>query len=151
MTPFFITLHLDPNGGSITEGTVDIKAGGSYGLLPSAYREGYIFAGWFTDPEGGDQIISSDMPVSEEEHTLYAHWIKKKADKKSKYSRNKAHKKTIVILAVMTVILSIVWAVVNHIISIIKRTNKLCGRIIHKIGVSKCDSRMSERILWHSL
>ena len=108
MTPFFITLHLDPNGGSITEGTVDIKAGGSYGLLPSAYREGYIFAGWFTDPEGGDQIISSDMPVSEEEHTLYAHWIKKKADKKSKYSRTKAQKKVIITLAVMTVILSVI-------------------------------------------
>ncbi|MBQ4111671.1 MAG: InlB B-repeat-containing protein, partial [Clostridia bacterium] len=118
MTPFFITLHLDPNGGSISEGTVDIKAGGSYGLLPSAYREGYIFAGWFTDPEGGEQIISSDMPVSEEEHTLYAHWIKKKADKKSKYSRNKAQKKVIITLAVMTVVLSIVWAVVNHIVGI---------------------------------
>ena len=118
MTPFFITLHLDPNGGSITEGTVDIKAGGSYGLLPSAYREGYIFAGWFTDPEGGEQIISSDMPVSEEEHTLYAHWIKKKADKKSKYSRAKTQKKVIITLAVMTVILSVVWGVVNHIVGI---------------------------------
>lgn len=118
MTPFFITLHLDPNGGSITEGTVDIKAGGSYGLLPSAYREGYIFAGWFTAPEGGEQIISSDMPISEEEHTLYAHWIKKKADKKSRYSRQKVQKKVIVTLAIMTVVLGVVLGVVKHIVGI---------------------------------
>ena len=103
MTPFFITLHLDPNGGSITEGTVDIKAGGSYGLLPSAYREGYIFAGWFTAPE---------------EHTLYAHWIKKKADKKSHYSRQKVQKKVIVTLAIMTVVLGVVLGVVKHIVGI---------------------------------
>ena len=118
MTPFFITLHLDPNGGSISEGTLDIKAGGSYGLLPSARRDGYIFAGWFTAPEGGEQIISSDMLISEEEHTLYAHWIKKKADKKSKYSRRKVQKKFIITLAVMTVILSVVWGIVNHIVGI---------------------------------
>lgn len=118
MTPFFITLHLDPNGGSVSEETVDIKAGGSYGLLPSAHREGYIFAGWFTEAEGGEQIISSDMPISEEEHTLYAHWIKKKADKRSRYSRQKVQKKVIITLAVMTVVLAVVLGVVNHIVSI---------------------------------
>ena len=119
MTPFFITLHLDPNGGSVSEETVDIKAGGSYGLLPSAHRDGYIFAGWFTDPEKGEQIISSDMLISEEEHTLYAHWIKKKADKKSRYSRRKVQKKVIITLAVLTVILGVVLGIVNHIVSII--------------------------------
>lgn len=119
MTPFFITLHLDPNGGSVSEETVDIKAGGSYGLLPSAHRDGYIFAGWFTDPEKGEQIISSDMPVSEEEHTLYAHWIKKKSDKHSRYSRRKVQKKVIVTLAILTVVLAVVLGIVKHIVSII--------------------------------
>ena len=118
MTPFFITLHLDPNGGSVSEESVDIKAGGSYGLLPSAHRDGYIFAGWFTDPEKGEQIISSDMLISEEEHTLYAHWIKKKADKRSRYSRQKIQKKVIVTLAAMTAVLAVAWAVVNHIVGI---------------------------------
>ncbi len=118
MTPFFITLHLDPNGGSVSEESVDIKAGGSYGLLPSAHRDGYIFAGWFTDPEKGEQIISSDMPISEEEHTLYAHWIKKKADKRSRYSRQKVQKKVIITLAVMTVVLGVVLGVVKHIVGI---------------------------------
>ena len=118
MTPFFITLHLDPNGGSVSEESVDIKAGGSYGLLPSAYREGYIFSGWFTDPEKGEQIISSDMPISEEEHTLYAHWIKKKADKRSRYSRQKVQKKVIITLAIMTVVLGVVLGVVKHIVGI---------------------------------
>ena len=118
MTPFFITLHLDPNGGSVSEESVDIKAGGSYGLLPSAHRDGYIFAGWFTDPEKGEQIISSDMPISEEEHTLYAHWIKKKADKRSRYSRQKVQKKVIITLAVLTVVLSVVLGAVKYIVGI---------------------------------
>ena len=118
MTPFFITLHLDPNGGSVSEESVDIKAGGSYGLLPSAHRDGYIFAGWFTDPEKGEQIISSDTLISEEEHTLYAHWIKKKADKHSRYSRQKVQKKVIVTLVAMTAVLAVAWAVVHHIVGI---------------------------------
>ena len=118
MTPFFITLHLDANGGSVSEESVDIKAGGSYGLLPSAHRDGYIFAGWFTDPEKGEQIISSDLLISEEEHTLYAHWIKKKADKHSRYSRQKAQKKVIVTLVALTAVLAVAWAVVNHIVGI---------------------------------
>lgn len=118
MTPFFITLHLDPNGGEISENVIDIKAGGAYGLLPSARREGYIFAGWFTAPEGGEQIISSDMPVSEEEHTLYAHWIKKKATKATRYSRQKSQKKGIIALAAIVVVLAVAWAIVSHIVSI---------------------------------
>jgi len=118
MTPFFITLHLDPNGGEISENVLDIKAGGAYGLLPSARREGYIFAGWFTSPEGGEQIISSDMPISEEEHTLYAHWIKKKATKATRYSRQKTQKKGIIVLAALVVVLAVVWGIVNHIVSI---------------------------------
>lgn len=118
MTPFFITLHLDPNGGSVSEESVDIKAGGSYGLLPSAHRDGYIFAGWFTDPEKGEQIISSDTLISEEEHTLYAHWIKKKADKHSRYSRQKVQKKVIVTLVAMTAVLAVAWAVVHHIVGV---------------------------------
>ena len=59
MTPFFITLHLDPNGGSVSEESVDIKAGGSYGLLPSAHRDGYIFAGHWAR-----RISSSGFPAS---------------------------------------------------------------------------------------
>lgn len=118
MTPFFITLHLDPNGGSVSEEVVDIKAGGSYGLLPSAHRDGYIFAGWFTAPEGGEQMISSDALISQEEHTLYAHWIKKKNDKHSRYSRQKTQKKVIVTLAILTVILAGVLGVVKHIVGI---------------------------------
>ncbi len=119
MTPFFITLHLDPGEGTVSESTVDIKGGGSYGLLPSAHREGYIFAGWFTSPEGGEQIISSDMPISEEEHTLYAHWIKKKKDKRSNYSRQKTQKKSIIILACTIVVLGVVLGVVKYITGIV--------------------------------
>lgn len=119
MTPFFITLHLDPNGGEISENVMDIKAGGAYGLLPSARREGYIFAGWFTAPDGGEQIISSDMPISEQEHTLYAHWIKKKDNTKAtRYSRQKAQKKVMIALAGIIVVLAVVWGIVSHIVSI---------------------------------
>lgn len=118
MNPTFITLHLDPCGGEAAESSVELKAGGTYGLLPGARREGYIFAGWFTSPEGGEQKISSDPLISDAEHTLYAHWILKKKDKKTRYSRTKVQKKTIIVLAAAIVVLSVVLGVVNYIVNL---------------------------------
>lgn len=43
------------------------------GVLPIANRIGYIFEGWFTEPDGGTQITSSTtMPAYNP--TYYAHW-----------------------------------------------------------------------------
>ncbi len=65
----------DANGGdepSFTSKTVTYDS--AYGELPVAVREGYTFAGWFTDPEGGIEITADDRVSIAGDHTLYAHW-----------------------------------------------------------------------------
>ncbi len=43
-------------------------------ILPGAEREGYRFAGWFTEPDGGTYVDPWDTVNRTEDHTLYAHW-----------------------------------------------------------------------------
>ncbi len=43
-------------------------------MVPSAERDGYIFAGWYTAKEGGDAITKDT--VFHSETTVYAHWVK---------------------------------------------------------------------------
>ena len=40
--------------------------------MPNPYRSGYRFDGWYTEPEGGEKITSTEDLV---DRTLYAHWI----------------------------------------------------------------------------
>ncbi len=42
--------------------------------LPVATRPGYNFLGWFTQPEGGEEITESLIYTVEGESTYYAHW-----------------------------------------------------------------------------
>lgn len=46
----------------------------AYGELPSASREGYSFAGWFTDRSGGERIAGDSVYSTPGDSTLYAHW-----------------------------------------------------------------------------
>ena len=50
--------------------------GDSYGPLPTATRNGYIFDGWYTESTGGTQVTSSTKVTASSDHTLYAHWTK---------------------------------------------------------------------------
>lgn len=57
-------------------------AGEVYGTLPEASRENYIFAGWYTEPEGqGTRVAATDELVAAEDHTLYAKWVKRVSGK----------------------------------------------------------------------
>ena len=50
-----------------------IIIGDTYGTLPTANREGYIFGGWFTDAEcTGTAVKATDVVTAT--HTLYAKW-----------------------------------------------------------------------------
>ena len=42
--------------------------------LPVATRNGYNFIGWFTAPEGGEQITADTVYKTDGETTYYAHW-----------------------------------------------------------------------------
>ncbi len=46
----------------------------AFSPLPTATRDGYTFLGWFTAPEGGQQITDETIVTRTEDHTLYAHW-----------------------------------------------------------------------------
>ena len=51
-------------------------AGEVYGTLPEATRENYIFAGWYTDPDGqGTRLLATTELVAAEDATLYAKWV----------------------------------------------------------------------------
>lgn len=65
----------DAQGGTTpTPETKAVTFGEAYGDLASATRQGYTFAGWFTDPTGGMQVTASTNVSTPGDHTLYAHW-----------------------------------------------------------------------------
>jgi len=61
-----------PNGGTVsgqsTISTVNLKIP----YLPSAYREGYNFDGWYSEPYGGTMVTADT--VFRSNSTVYAHW-----------------------------------------------------------------------------
>lgn len=69
-----IRLTFDENyeGGAVE--TVTVNGDGVYEALQSPVREGYVFLGWFTEPEGGQQAQLGEALLSDTDHTLYAHW-----------------------------------------------------------------------------
>ena len=73
-TEFLLTF--DPNGGRISPYSSEKKiyAGGLYGELPEPMNSGYRFCGWFTEPEGGAQILATDVVTVLDDQTLYAQW-----------------------------------------------------------------------------
>ena len=66
-------ITFDPNGGECATDKVTITYGSKYSL-PTASREGYSFAGWFTSADGGQQVTNQTTMSRAENHTLYAHW-----------------------------------------------------------------------------
>ena len=49
-----------------------------YGTMPTPFRTGYTFDGWYTGENGtGTRITSDTVMNSTSDHTLYAKWIKK--------------------------------------------------------------------------
>ena len=68
-------LSFDACGGTASTGSMQVSAGQAYGTLPTATKDGYIFVGWFTKPEGGTQI-TPNMITGAANQTLYAQYAK---------------------------------------------------------------------------
>ena len=67
-------VSFNANGGDVDTASKDVTYKGTYGELPTATRDGYVFLGWFTDASSGLQI-KEDSPVTiTANQTLYAHW-----------------------------------------------------------------------------
>jgi len=77
-----ITVTFDAQGGTPDGQTATLQTGDLYGnalsLIQSPARLGYVFAGWFTTPDGdtsGAQILDDTIVTATTNQTLYAHWI----------------------------------------------------------------------------
>lgn len=63
-------ITFDANGGSTTLNAVDVAIGDTLESLPEATREGYVFAGWYTQD---GQLVTDGYEV-DGKTTLYARW-----------------------------------------------------------------------------
>ncbi len=68
------TVKFDANEGTVTPAEQTVTYGSTYGELPTPTREGYTFAGWFTEQNGGTQVTKETVVKTVADHTLYAHW-----------------------------------------------------------------------------
>ncbi len=49
-------------------------SGGTYGELPQPEREGLVFAGWYTGPDGTGDRITADTAINATSYSLYSKW-----------------------------------------------------------------------------
>ncbi|MDR0885016.1 MAG: InlB B-repeat-containing protein [Clostridiales Family XIII bacterium] len=71
------TVAFDSAGGSAVNNTIFRRTGTTYGTLPVfPTMVGYTCTGWYTSTNGDVKVDSKTVLVSEEDHTLYAHWKK---------------------------------------------------------------------------
>ena len=68
------TVSFNANGGDVDTASKDVTYNGTYGELPTATRDGYVFLGWFTDASSGLQIKEDSSVTITANQTLYAHW-----------------------------------------------------------------------------
>ena len=66
----------DANGGTCATARMGVERveGATYGSLPAATRDGWRFAGWFTEATGGERVTAKSGVSEENERTLYAQW-----------------------------------------------------------------------------
>ena len=72
--PIRVTLHLEPNGGTVSVSIYEVSYGAPLTYLPDPYRQNYQFLGWYTAKEGGTQLKKTDVMSFTEDLTIYAHW-----------------------------------------------------------------------------
>ena len=73
-SPVTYYAYFDANGGKVDVDSKELTYDAEYGELPVAYRDGYAFLGWFSDPVSGEQVFAETMVTVNYVETLYAHW-----------------------------------------------------------------------------
>lgn len=51
------------------------SSGAVYGELPTPTREGLVFDGWYTQPDGNGEKITSDTQIAAKSYSLFSHWV----------------------------------------------------------------------------
>lgn len=67
------TVRFDTQGGSEIAPITGITPGSEISLPFNVTRPGYTFQGWYTQPNGGEEIKNTSITITES-ITLYAHW-----------------------------------------------------------------------------
>ena len=68
-------VKFDPNGGTLQGSeTKLVTYGSTFGTLPLAIKDAYIFLGWFTQRTGGTPVTASSTCTYHGKITLYAQW-----------------------------------------------------------------------------
>lgn len=70
----FRVIHDHQGGSSYSSMSVTGTGGNISGGVSDATRPGYTFTGWYTEPVGGEQVLSGHRFT--EDTTIYAQWIK---------------------------------------------------------------------------
>lgn len=75
-TPNVYQTSLDAQGGALAadEASIEATFDAPIGQLPVPTREGYEFLGWFTQPQGGDEVTAETMYRTAGPSTYYAQW-----------------------------------------------------------------------------
>lgn len=64
----------DAQGGTVYPAKIALGDGVSVGVLPTPQRDGYVFQGWWTSPDQGQQIFPSTIWSGSESPVFYAKW-----------------------------------------------------------------------------
>jgi len=71
-----LTVDFDVQGGTRMVRSIVREVGDVFGALPVPVRDGFVFEGWFTKPNGqGEQVFSSAVATRPGIKTLYASWV----------------------------------------------------------------------------
>ena len=68
------TVMFDANGGECDVSSVKVADGVPLGIVPNVNREGYIFAGWFSERDAGAEVTA--LTVVDKDVVYYAHWVR---------------------------------------------------------------------------
>ncbi|MGN0543358.1 MAG: InlB B-repeat-containing protein [Acutalibacteraceae bacterium] len=70
--PVCSTVTFDANGGTASAESAVTEINGKLASLPDATLEGFVFDGWFTEKDGGEEITADTVFAADT--TVYAHW-----------------------------------------------------------------------------
>lgn len=121
-----IKLIFDPGKGKADLSSVTAVCGDRVGALPAASRRGYVFGGWFTEPDGAGVRITSESVTPDtgaDTLTLHALWTKPEGGKQKKKSSLKTQQRAIWIIAIAVIALIAGLIFTNYIIDIYHYTD----------------------------
>ncbi len=70
----YVNVFFEGNGGTLSQTSKIVTYNSTYGSLPSAYKTGAVFAGWYSNSSLTNKIGTASIVSTTQDHTLYAKW-----------------------------------------------------------------------------